>query len=106
MVFNQRAIGVEAAHIKWHNAGGPDTENNGLALCTLHHKLFDYGVFLIEPQNFKIKLSNAASCFNVAQEYVRDFHDKKIILPSNASHYPKEEFLIWHQREKFKGASR
>lgn len=106
MVFNQQAIGLEAAHIKWHNAGGPDTENNGLALCTLHHKLFDYGVFLIEPQDFKIKLSNAVSCFNAAEEYVRAFHNKKISLPANIDYHPKEEFLIWHQREKFKGAPR
>ena len=29
-----KTIGIEAAHIKWHQAGGPDTVNNGLALCT------------------------------------------------------------------------
>jgi putative restriction endonuclease len=40
-------IAVEAAHIKWHQAGGPDEERNGLALCSLHHKLFDRGVFTI-----------------------------------------------------------
>jgi putative restriction endonuclease len=38
-------VGVEAAHIKWHQAGGPDVENNGIALCSMHHKLFDRGVF-------------------------------------------------------------
>ena len=32
-------VALEAAHIKWHQAGGPDEERNGLALCTLHHKL-------------------------------------------------------------------
>ena len=36
-------IALEAAHIMWHQAGGPDTENNGLALCSLHHKLLDRG---------------------------------------------------------------
>nr|WP_019153513.1 HNH endonuclease [Robertmurraya massiliosenegalensis] len=41
----QNLVGVEAAHIKWHQAGGPDVEENGLALCTMHHKLFDRGVF-------------------------------------------------------------
>lgn len=40
-------VGVEAAHIKWHQAGGPDLEENGIALCSLHHKLFDRGVFTI-----------------------------------------------------------
>lgn len=34
-------VALEAAHIKWRQAGGPDLEVNGLALCSLHHKLFD-----------------------------------------------------------------
>lgn len=34
-------LGLDAAHIKWHQAGGPDREDNGLALCVLHHRLFD-----------------------------------------------------------------
>ena len=41
--LDQETLGIEAAHIKWHQAGGPDTEDNGLALCTLHHKRFDRG---------------------------------------------------------------
>lgn len=36
--FNNSVIGLEAAHIMWHQAGGPDTAQNGLALCSLHHK--------------------------------------------------------------------
>ena len=37
------SIILEAAHIKWHQAGGPDEESNGLALGVLHHKAFDLG---------------------------------------------------------------
>jgi hypothetical protein len=36
-------IGVDAAHIRWHAHGGPDEVPNGLALCALHHRLFDHG---------------------------------------------------------------
>ena len=35
------SAGIEAAHIRWHVAGGPSEERNGLALNALHHKLFD-----------------------------------------------------------------
>ena len=42
-------IGLEAAHIKWHAAGGPDEVANGLALCGLHHKAFDRGALGLEP---------------------------------------------------------
>lgn len=43
------SAGLEAAHIQWHTAGGPDVEANGLSLCALHHKLFDLGAFTLEP---------------------------------------------------------
>lgn len=37
-------FGLEAAHIKWHQAGGPDEVTNGIALCVVHHKALDRGV--------------------------------------------------------------
>ncbi|MFD8479023.1 phosphorothioated DNA-binding restriction endonuclease [Kitasatospora sp. NPDC059673] len=37
-------VGVEAAHVHAHGQGGPDVVQNGLALCALHHALFDCGV--------------------------------------------------------------
>jgi putative restriction endonuclease len=40
------SIALDAAHIRWHQAGGPDEECNGLALCVLLHKTFDLGAFI------------------------------------------------------------
>ncbi|MFI9051650.1 phosphorothioated DNA-binding restriction endonuclease [Streptomyces sp. NPDC053427] len=37
-------VGLEAAHVRWWAFDGPDTVDNGLCLCALHHKLFDKGV--------------------------------------------------------------
>ncbi|MFF4523970.1 phosphorothioated DNA-binding restriction endonuclease [Streptomyces bluensis] len=37
-------VGLEAAHVRWWAFGGPDDVENGLCLCSLHHKLFDKGV--------------------------------------------------------------
>lgn len=37
-------VGLEAAHIRWWAFDGPDDLENGLSLCSLHHKLFDKGV--------------------------------------------------------------
>src|SRR5262249_14768122 len=36
-------LGLEAAHIRWVQAGGPDAVANGLACCSLHHLAFDRG---------------------------------------------------------------
>jgi putative restriction endonuclease len=43
------SVALDAAHIRWHQAGGPDEERHGLALCVLHHKLFDLGAFTLAP---------------------------------------------------------
>ncbi|MFP3435083.1 HNH endonuclease, partial [Paraburkholderia sp. SIMBA_061] len=43
-----KTLCIEAAHIKWHSAGGPDDISNGIALCTMHHKLFDLGAFTLD----------------------------------------------------------
>ncbi len=36
-------VGIEAAHVRWHSQEGPDETANALALCSLHHALFDLG---------------------------------------------------------------
>ena len=34
---------LEAAHMQSFRHGGPDTPENGIAMCSLHHKAFDRG---------------------------------------------------------------
>src|SRR5262249_28442625 len=36
-------LALEAAHIRWRQASGPDEIGNGLALCAIHHKALDRG---------------------------------------------------------------
>ena len=36
-------VGIDAAHVKMRSHSGPDRIDNGLALCALHHRLFDRG---------------------------------------------------------------
>ena len=40
-------LGIEAAHIRWCQCGGPDTTDNGLACCSIHHQAFDRGAITI-----------------------------------------------------------
>ncbi|MET8828996.1 phosphorothioated DNA-binding restriction endonuclease [Streptomyces sp. NPDC004610] len=42
--LGKRSVGLEAAHVRWWAFEGPDTLDNALCLCALHHKLFDKGV--------------------------------------------------------------
>lgn len=100
-----RPVGLEASHIKWHGRRGPDTESNGLALCSLHHRLFDRGIFRLSLQ-WEILVSNAACGSAGFKEWLMDFHGKKINLPQNRSYYPDEQFIRWHAEWMFKGKPR
>ncbi len=95
-------IALEAAHIKWHQAGGPDTEENGVALCALHHKLFDRGAFTVAP-NMDILVSDNAHGTNGFQEWLMKFHGKRLRHPQNHSYLPRDRFVEWHVKEVFQG---
>ncbi len=99
---DDQVVGVEAAHIKWHQAGGPDIEQNGVAMCTMHHKLFDYGLFAID-ENLRLKVSTKANGGFGLQEWLLRFHDTEIQKPVKRSYYPEPEFIQWQVNEVFKG---
>jgi putative restriction endonuclease len=98
-------VALEAAHIKWHQAGGPDTEINGIALCSLHHKLFDRGAFTLSD-NLEIMVSDRANGREGFQEWLLRFHGTRIHSPQRATYVPNSDFRIWHVREVFKGGFR
>jgi len=103
--YDNKPIGIEAAHIKWHQAGGTDLEENGIALCIMHHKLFDRGAFTINPK-MKISLSEFLHGGKGFEEWLLKFHNQKIHLPQRPAYYPNPEFVNWHVREVFKGPAR
>lgn len=46
--------GLDAAHLVPKSSSGSDDARNGLALCVLHHRLFDRGLFFIDPSSLRI----------------------------------------------------
>jgi putative restriction endonuclease len=98
-------VGLDAAHIKWHQAGGPDDTVNGLALCALHHKLFDRGVFTL-TDSLKVQVSERANGGGIFDHLVLDFNGHEFCLPQRRSYYPEDEFMDWHAREVFQGPGR
>ncbi|WP_257997854.1 phosphorothioated DNA-binding restriction endonuclease [Salimicrobium jeotgali] len=99
--MNEVIVGVEAAHIKWHEAHGPDSEENGMALCSLHHKLFDKGIFTVTP-DYEIIVSEQATGKGTFDTLVSEFHGKGIVKPSSTIYLPSLEFTEWHVKEVFK----
>ena len=94
-------ICLEAAHIKWHQAGGPNIEQNGLALCSMHHKMFDRGAFTIE-NDMTIKVSEYAAGSNGLEEWLLRFSGHKLQLPRSSNYFPDAKFLQWHVKEVFR----
>jgi putative restriction endonuclease len=97
-------VGIEAAHIKWYQAGGPDEEENGIALCSLHHKLFDRGVFTISNSSQMIVSQDANG--TGLNHWLMPYHGKVISEPIQLIYQPNEVFLNWHVKEVFRGPGR
>jgi len=103
--LGETALGIEAAHIKWYQAGGPDSETNGLALCILHHKLFDRGAFTISRDR-QVQVSEYAYGSTGFAEWLLAFHGKPLRPPHSPHYAPKEEYLHWHLHQVFRGPAR
>ena len=95
-------IALEASHIKWKSHSGPNKEVNGLALCVMHHKLFDLGAFTLSKE-LHILVSDDVYGTRGFNESLMDFHGERISLPQRRLYYPELEFIGWHVREVFKG---
>ncbi len=98
-------VGIEAAHIKWHQAGGPDTHPNGLALCSLHHKLFDRGMITF-TDDYRILVSESATGSAMFQHLVLDFHGRELNMPVRTAYNPDLRFIEWHVSEVFRSPGR
>ena len=96
-------VGIEAAHVRWFNLGGPDSEDNGLALCSLHHKLYDRGAIGLD-QDHRIHVSGSYSARTESAKRIYDLHDKQL-RPRRGTVLPGLEHIAWHTTQVFKGES-
>ena len=103
--LGDKSVGIEAAHIMWWQDGGPDIESNGLALCVLHHKLYDLGAFTIDVDGETIICSEELSD-GERSDWILDFHKKKLKKPQSERYYPNKEFIRWHRETIFKEPKR
>lgn len=95
-------VGLEAAHVKWKQSGGPCVINNGLALCSLHHSAFDMGAIGLDS-DLKLLVSNGVNGNSIVEKLFWDFEGKRILLPKVKEDYLHDGFVEWHFREVFRG---
>ena len=103
--LGRNPVAIQAAHVRWHSRGGPDEVANALALCALHHVLFDLGVVGLTPDRR----------ITVARDYVATTSAGRAvdglaghpILDVRPGLPPVDLIHIdWHLIQVFKGAHR
>ena len=93
-------VGLDAAHIRWHAAGGPSTISNALVLCALHHRLFDQGALTLDLEHH-IRLSDELSGEGLHD--ISRLEGQRSALPDRMTDRPAAEHLAWHHGQVFKG---
>ncbi|MEV6057168.1 phosphorothioated DNA-binding restriction endonuclease [Streptomyces sp. NPDC052107] len=99
--LGRNPVGVEAAHVRWHSQDGPDEVNNGLALCSLHHTLFDLGVLGLGP-DLRIQVSRWYVARSTAGQAVDALHGQRVATPRPGHRAIDAQYVDWHQRQVFK----
>lgn len=103
--LDSQPIGLEAAHVKWHQAGGPDVEANGIALCVLHHKLLDRGAWRL-TDDYRLLASEQVHGSTGLDEWLLQYHGEPIARPIRPTYHVNPDFVQWHVQEVFHGPER
>jgi putative restriction endonuclease len=98
-------LGLEAAHIRWCQFGGPDTMDNGLACCSIRHQAFDRGAITISGESRILVSSRLHGNFGLDSLFLA-LHGSNLRMPSLKDALPREEFLAWHRHQVFRGVAR
>ena len=98
-------LALEAAHIRWCQFGGPDTTDNGLACCSIHHQAFDRGAITIS-NDLRIVVSSRVHGAGRLDDFFVALHGAALSAPSLKEAQPNREFLEWHRTEVFRGLAR
>ena len=86
--------------MRWFKLGGPDELDNGLALCSLHHKLFDRGALGLSP-DARVQVSEHFRATGVGK-LVYDLHGREL-RPRPGAQLPALVHVEWHRTQVFKG---
>ncbi|MGY1680648.1 phosphorothioated DNA-binding restriction endonuclease [Geodermatophilus sp. SYSU D01176] len=94
-------VGIEAAHVRWFKLGDPDDLDNGLALCSLHHKLFDRGMLGLDD-DLAVVVSQRFSARTPQGRALYDLHGRRL-RPRPGTPPPAERHVLWHRQQVFHG---
>jgi putative restriction endonuclease len=99
-------VGLEAAHVRWWAFGGPDDVDNGLCLCSLHHKLFDKGVLGIGEGHRILVSQSFVGRSTTARQHVIALAGHPLIGPQPGARPIAAAHRSWHTGQVFQGTPR
>lgn len=103
--ISSEVFGVEAAHIQARSlklGNGPDTVQNGMALCALHHKAFDYGAMSLDT-DLRVLVSANVSGSNAVSSLLRNYANAALIWkPYQETLWPGKRYTQWHRQNLFR----
>ncbi|GAA1896425.1 HNH endonuclease [Streptomyces sodiiphilus] len=99
-------VGLEAAHVRWWAFGGPDDVDNGLCLCSLHHKLFDKGVLGIGDGHRVLVSQRFVGHSPAAREQVIALSGRPLTGPQPGARPVAADHRSWHRDQVFQGTPR
>lgn len=99
--FRNGFPGLEAAHICWPQAGGNDDVSNGIAMTTLHRKLFHLGMFGIDD-SFRIVTSPRLKDLSSGAQMAFLENGRLLNVPPQGLGRPDPATLRWHMKWVFR----
>ncbi|TPQ18825.1 phosphorothioated DNA-binding restriction endonuclease [Streptomyces sporangiiformans] len=99
-------VGLEAAHVRWWAFGGPDDVDNGLCLCSLHHKLLDKGVLGVGDGHRVLVSQRFVGQSPAAREHVTALAGRPLIGPQAGVRPVAAAHRSWHTSQVFQGTPR
>ncbi|WP_030459191.1 phosphorothioated DNA-binding restriction endonuclease [Kitasatospora sp. NRRL B-11411] len=95
-------VGVEAAHVHAHADGGPDVVQNGIALCALHHALFDQGVLGLTEHLTIMVSPHFTHTGDHRGPAVTALAGLPVRLPADPGHRLAPQYVAWHTEHVFR----
>lgn len=103
--MDRAPAGLDAAHVFWHSQGGPDEPDNGLALCALHHVLFDLGALGLSA-DLTVRVSpHYVSRSEQGDRFVYSLDGKSLLDPAPRHPPPSATHVHWHYNQVFKASA-
>ncbi|QKW22337.1 HNH endonuclease [Kitasatospora sp. NA04385] len=100
------AVGLEAAHVRWWSFDGPDEVDNGLCLCSLHHKLFDKGVLGLGEGHRVLVSRRFVGRSEASRQQVLALAGRPVIGPQPGTAPIADRHRKWHADQVFHGEPR